>query len=180
VRLGAAPIQSESENKTEAIVASTIYDEVRANQLAGYPWSFALSKITPAQFGSPRNDFTDRFDVVYQVPAEAMRVLRLTSGAEFIVTENNELWTDDSQASIWYIRDVPESEFKPWFVTGMVKELASAFALAVTGDNSRAEFFAALARDQWSISKNDDSQQSTPLNFEYMRLIRTEPEVMFN
>lgn len=179
VRLGEAPIQSLSDKRATAVAAATVFDEIFAERLASYPWSFALSTVDPAQLGSPVNDLTRWYDFAYPVPVDALRVLRLSSRALYELASENELWTDDDDAEIWYIKDIPVNQIKPWFASAMVKELASAFAISITGDNTRADLLARQAEKQWVMARNDDSQQRTPAQLRYMDLIRAEPEILF-
>jgi hypothetical protein len=180
VRLGEKPIQSIDSEDAEAVMASAIFDEVTLTALSSTPWSFATARVKPPQLVSYTNDFTSRYQYAYELPIdEVIRVLGLESRCDYMIAEDRELWTDDNEAEIWYVRDVPVQEWQPWFVSGIVMELASAFALAITGDNARTELFARLARDQMAKARNIDSQHVPPMFLDYMDLIRREGDVLF-
>jgi len=181
VRLGENPIQSESEKTAEALVATTIYEEVVATALSQFSWSFAFKSVKPPQtlIASAESDLTSRFDFVYTVPPEAINILGLRSRDDYEMTEKNQLWTNDDEAEIYYIREVTESQFKPWFVSGIVAELANAFCLAITGDNSRKEVLMRERDTAMALARNTDSKQRTPKQLFYMELYLPEPEVRF-
>jgi hypothetical protein len=180
VRLGEKPLQSLDDDRAEKIVANEIWDEVVQNALASHPWTFALAQVTPPQLVSYTNDFTSRYDYAYELPIEeVVRVIGLESRMDYIIAEDRELWTNDNEPEIWYIRNVPVQEFQPWFVSGLVVELAAAFSLGLTGDNSRTELFDRKAVKAMMKARNIDSQSVTPKQLEYMDLIYPRPEILF-
>lgn len=179
VRLGHKPPQSLNDTSAQATLAAQIYDEVVQTELASNPWSFALAQLSPPQLASYTNDFTSKYDYAYELTNDVIRVIGLQSRNEYMVSENRELWTNDSSPEIWYIKDVPVQQFQPWFVSSVVAQLAAAFSLSITGDNSRTEFFSRMAEDKSIAARNIDSQHVSPKFLQYMDLIWAESDVLF-
>jgi hypothetical protein len=182
VRLGEKPLQSLDSDEAEAVMASAIYDEVTMTALASNPWSFAIANVSPPQLAaaSYTNDFTSRYQYAYELPVDdVIRVLGLESRDEYLISEDRELWTNDNDVEIWYIKEVPVQEYAPWFVSGLVMELAAAFSLSITGDNARTELFDRMARREMAKARNIDSQHVPPKFLDYMELILREGQVLF-
>lgn len=174
VRLGQAPISSLSDPKAEAIAADAVYTQVKRDALNKNDWTFALREAQPAELATPQSDFSDtRFNHAYPFPNDGLRVLGITDRSEYQESFGLELWTAATNPQFIYIADVDEGSFPPEFVTWMVLELAGAFALTITQDITRAEFFQKAAVNAWVDAKGVDAQRDSPLRLIYEDMLNS-------
>ncbi len=174
VRLGEAPISSESDRRASILGVSALYDRAKESLLAEHPWYFALQTADLDQYvlqqGEP--DFSDEFQYVYKLPEDCIQVLYLQGGATFLLSASRLLWTDDNSPRVVYIRNANESEFPVWFAEALVSRLTTLLCLPVTGDNSRLGLLQTISHRDVARAMGVNDAQMPPRMFDAMRTYR--------
>lgn len=170
VRIGAEPVSSLSAAGAQALVASTLYDTIVQRLLAQTPWTFALAGQRLAQLtGGNANKVYLRYEHVYQLPANCVRVLGLESLARFQIAQH-QLHTNDDEAHLVFVENVSPSYFAEYFADLVVHELAASFAISITDTTSRADLYAAYVRRMKPRAMAIDAQQTPPEVFNLMQV----------
>lgn len=171
VRIGAEPVASLNVNTAQALAASTLYDTIVRRMLAETPWTFALSGALLNQIVPPTNSYQpfSRYEFVYQLPADTIRVLGLESLERFQIAQDK-LYTNDKAPRLVYVANVEASYFPGYFEDLVVHELAASFAISVTDTTSRADLYQAYVRRMKPRAMAVDAQQTPPEVFDLMRV----------
>lgn len=169
VRIGAEPVSSLSAAGAQALVASTLYDTIVQRLLAQTPWTFALAGQRLAEVTNVSYKVYERYEHVYQLPTDCVRVLGLESLVRFQIAQH-QLHTDDDAPHLVYVANVSPSYFAEYFADLVVHELAASFAISITDTTSRAEIYQAYARRMKPRAMAIDAQQTPPEVFNLMQV----------
>jgi hypothetical protein len=170
VRLGVPPLASLSDQGAQALAADSIYATTREAALAEHPWSFAYREVTlPKLALSLEAKRNTSFEYAYQLPPDSLRVLGLRSLDTFRLA-GDQLYTNDKEARLVYIADVPESQWPAYFRKQVSFQFAAAAAITLTENTTRAELMYNLAADQRRTARSVDSMQTPPYVFNLMRV----------
>lgn len=172
IRIGAEPIASFDDGDAQSLVASTLFDTISGALLSETPWHFALAGFNMAKIVPTPGTYrmmVDRYDYMYQLPADTIRVLGLESRCEFRLA-GSQLFTNDSPARLVYVANVPPSAWRDYFTNLVVHELAASFAISITDTASRADTYKAYVREMKPRAMAIDAQQTPPEVFDLMRL----------
>lgn len=170
VRLGVPPLASLSDQSAQALAADSIYQTTREAALAEHPWSFAYREIAiPKLALSIEQARNTAFKHAYQLPTDSLRVLGLRSLDTFRLA-GDQLYTNDSEARLVYIANVPESQWASYFRKQVAFQFAAAVAITLTENTSRAELMYGLAAEQRRNARAVDSMQTPPYVFNLMRV----------
>lgn len=161
VRLGVPPLASLSSADAQAIVAETLYEEVKRAALADFPWSFALRETDLPKLALPTSQEPrwEQREYTYQLPNDVVRVLGLISGDNYRLT-GDQLHTEDKEARLVYVADVGEQHWPEFFQKAVAFEFASAAAISLTEDARRAELMYEEKREALRRARAIDSQQT--------------------
>ncbi|RMD97813.1 MAG: hypothetical protein D6816_17020 [Bacteroidetes bacterium] len=174
VRLGEAPISSESDRRATLLGVTPLYDRIKASLLVAHNWHFARWTADLDQYvlqtGDP--DFSDRYAYVFKLPNDCLSVRFLTDRDEYFISGNRLLWTDNPTPTLVYTKEVDESLFPVWFVEALVHKLVVALVLAVTGDNSRLQVLEQQADMAVMRAMAKDDVQEFPEEMDLMRVYR--------
>lgn len=163
ILLGADPITSFTEDTTEALVASNLYEDVARSQLCVTRWRFATEQSTLALLADAP---TGRFDVAHQLPSNLIMLNAVTVDDNKIdysvygdmvfsnASENDSLVAD-------YIYRADETEWPSYFTIAVEHVLASIFATAIARDAGLAGLFEQKADLMMRKAKTIDAQQHT-------------------
>jgi len=131
-KLGAKPIENISEDSVQARACRRHYDQARDSLLRGHSWKFALSRKVLSQ------DTTDpafEWDYQFILPTDCLRVIGLYDTTASYALEGKRLLTNDSSASIWYIKRIEDpTDFDSLFVDALVLSLAVRLSMSLTED----------------------------------------------
>lgn len=158
LKLGAMPITSLTDDRTEATIANMLYASTRNNLLVQYPWRFAVAQLAlvPLQ-AQPLSEFTYAF----QLPADFLRALDVSGHVPYRVMRNT-LQTNSADILLRYIYQPDESQFPQHFQAALVARLAAEFCLPLTENTSRADLLSNRADQEFMRAKRVDTQQDTP------------------
>jgi len=129
------PIQSFSENSTEAQMCNRAYDKAKREVLKTFPWKFSkcISVLTVT------TETNNKYEYVYEYPSDAIRILTISdkdgigAGSQpFDVTtyvsssiQYKRIITDIKDAYAEYILDADESIMSDEFITALAWKIAS-------------------------------------------------------
>jgi hypothetical protein len=172
IKLGAAPIASLAEPRTEAEVARRLYPIARDALLSAHPWAFTQAQALLVASGpDPLGDFQRSF----ALPADFLRatsagIAGRGRGTAYRIA-GGRLHADPSELLLSYQRRAGEAEFPAHFTAALVARLAAEFCLPVTENAGRAEVLYRLAAAESQLARLIDSQQATPRAVEDFSLI---------
>ena len=170
IRLGVPPLASLSDRSAQALAADSIYRTIKESLLAEHPWSFGLREVKlPKLAQEPEEKRSTEFDFAYQLPFDALRVLGLYSTNQFRLA-GDQLYTNDNEARLIYVHNVAEQKWPSYFTKLVSYSFASAVAISLTEQTSRAQLMANLAAEQRRTARSVDSSQTPPYVFNLMRI----------
>ncbi|MAN64441.1 MAG: hypothetical protein CMI60_21120 [Parvibaculum sp.] len=152
--IGHGTISSFTEGGSGAEVASNLYDSTFEALLTTHRWRFASAKSQLGQLtDTPLNDF----DYAYSLPSGYLFAIKAYPDVFYEIYENN-VYTNSSSIALDYIFKPDESRLPSYFVKTLEYDLASQFAIPVTGNRSLAEIYTIKFENQLKRSKYVDSQ----------------------
>ena len=155
--IGHNTINSFTDPGAGARAAANLYDVVYEDALTGYPWRFAMGKVSLSKLtAKPLNEWSNAF----QLPGDLLLVYRTYPRSTFEIYEDK-LYSDQDTIEIDYWFKPAETTLPPYFVKYMQYLLASEFAISVTDNRTLAETFSIQADKQRLIAMNRDSQGRT-------------------
>lgn len=154
VLLGGEPIASFNEDSTGSLIASQFYETTYNSLLTETLWHFATRTADLARHEErPDNAWQYKFalpdDYLYVVQADT----------EYYEIYERDLYAQSNKVKIEYIYPVLEENLPPPFVKALAYLLASQFAIPLTGNATRAEYYAQLAEMQIMRARRADSSQ---------------------
>lgn len=169
VRLGVPPLASLADQSAQAISVASIYDNIRDEIMADFPWAFAVKQKVLASLAiSPSSFRMKGYKYAYQLPADNLRILGLNNYSHFALS-GDQVYTDDDNATLLYIYRAPVGMWPPYFVELVAIELAAALSMTLTDSSSRAELFYRLAGRNRQRARSIDSQQTPNEVFQTVR-----------
>ena len=132
LKLGAAPITSFTDDRTEATLATMLYASTRDALLVQYPWRFAVAQLALTPLQTPP---LSEFAYAFQLPADFLRALTVGQGATYRIVRNT-LHANTPDVLLSYIYQPDESQFPPHFCQALVARLSAEFCLPLT-ENTR-------------------------------------------
>jgi len=162
VKIGAAPINSLTDDSVEAEISTNIYEIVRNNILSAHPWSFATKQVSLARL--EENPVAD-YDASFQLPSDFLRALSAGvgdkgQGLRYRITADK-LHANSDEINLTYICVPNESEFPPFFDSALIARLSAELCIPITENSSRSEMLFKLADKEFQKAKLIDSQQDT-------------------
>lgn len=158
--IGENTISSFNDDSIAALVASNLYEPTYESLLTAHPWRFASNKATLARLtATPTNEW----DYAFQLPSDFLVAQHVDEGNDNYQIYADKLYTDEKTMILDYTYK-PDESFLPAYFTELLEyKLASLFAVPITENTSKAEFYANMTDRQLSRAKTIDSQ-STPSN----------------
>lgn len=101
IRLGAARIAALNENSVEARICNERYEHVLKDLLRAHPWKFALKWAALAVVTNPP---TLKYDNVYAIPGDCLRVIGSTNESDNWEVEGQYLSADVEDIVVQYIK----------------------------------------------------------------------------
>lgn len=158
--LGAQPISSFNDGSTPSTIAANLYETSYLSLLTNHIWRFATKK---AQLARLVETPIDGYSYAYQIPSDSIKITSCTS-LNYQIFED-QLHTNDSEVFIDYTHRVDENKLPPYFKKLLEFFLASQFAVSVTGDIDKGNYFSRMYMTELKRVKYTDSTQSPPDEF---------------
>ena len=152
--LGGQPISSLTDGSTGALLGANLFENTYLEMLSSHRWRFAvkslkLSKLTQ----SPDTDF----NYAFQLPADLVYLIK-ADVANYEVYEK-ELHSNANDVTIDYTYRVEEDTLPAYFAKALEYNLAAQFAVPLTGDMSKGQYYNQAFLNAVKKAKFADSTQ---------------------
>lgn len=155
VLLGGNTIASFDEESSEARIASNLYPTTYKALQTIHRWRFntkqgSLNKLTSKPL--------DGYNNAFQLPVDLLYLIRTLQPQKYDVY-GTQLHTNYEEVTIDYQYEVSENNLPAYFIQSLEYWLASKFAIPLTGDISKAQFYAQMFEKSLRTAKFNDSTQ---------------------
>lgn len=154
--IGDEPISAFTEAGAGATAAANLYANSYEQLLSEHPWSFAFKEQNLSRL-SQVPDAKTNYKYAFQLPADLIRLWAIIPHSDYIII-GSLLYSNSTELLARYIFKPAESGLPPHFVEALQYKLASDFAISVTEDRVKAEYYTAKADRAMSKAKSVDSQ----------------------
>lgn len=154
--IGDEPISSFTEAGAGATAAANLYSNTYQKLLAEHPWSFAFKEQELSKLSQSPDDLTN-YTTVFQLPVDMIRLWEIMPHSRYAIV-GSLLYSNESSILARYIYEPAETSLPPHFIEALQYKLASDFAVSVTEDRAKAEYYAKLTQLSLAKAKNIDSQ----------------------
>lgn len=155
--IGADEIDGFDDETNEAKLCSVLYERTARAMLELYPWRFSMKQTTLNKITgqSPLTGFA----FIYQLPSDRLRaVFKPYTTLEYRIL-GDKLFASSETFVMEYQYRAPEDIWSESFTRAVEFDLARAFAVALLEDDSRADRYEKLLRQQLQRAKSVDGQQ---------------------
>ncbi len=152
VLLGGQPIASFTDGDTGSLLAAQLYETTYHAMLTETLWHFATRTEKLAQLAEePDNNYKYK----YQLPVDCLYVVN--ADTEQYEIYETQLYANSPTLQIEMIYPVDEINLPSYFVKALEYNLASLFAIPLTGNVSRGEFYRNLYELELKRAKRADA-----------------------
>ena len=153
--LGHAPISSFDEPGSGVQAAANLYEISYLSLLKTYRWHFATKKaLLPRLAEEPLNEFKYQF----QLPNDYLYIVKTEPRQDYEIYEDR-LYSNHSTVSIDYTSRVEEDNLPADFILAFQYYLAMQFAVPVTGNTSRSQFYEQAYEKAIKLARFNDASQ---------------------
>ena len=158
--LGHGTIASFEEGTAGATIAANLYETSYLSLLTNHRWRFAVKKAQLARLvETPLNEY----NYAFQLPSDCIYLIKTTSCHYQIY--GSKLYTNDAAVEVDYTYRVGEDNLPPYFSKMFEFFLASQFALSLTGDMEKGNYFSRMYLNELKRAKFADSTQHPQESF---------------
>ena len=156
--LGHEPISSFTEGTAGATIAANLYENSYLAVLSNHRWRFATKTQQLARL--TEEPLIEGYRYAYQLPSDLLYLQSINEGAtdRYNVYETK-LYTNDENVIADYTYRVDEDKLPPYFTKMLEFYLAAQFALSLTGDMQKGEYFSKMYLNEIKRAKWADSTQ---------------------
>lgn len=159
--LGQKRITSLVTNDEDSARCNAIFDDMRDELMASFPWSFATTRASLSQLAeTPEYEF----DYQYQLPTNLLRLLEINEvdiGSVNHKVEGRKLLLDESSVKIKYIkRETDIAKYTPGFITSLAARLAAELAFSYTASSTASKGYYDVYLQKLNEAIQVDSQGS--------------------
>jgi len=152
--LGANSISSFTEGSAESEVSTLLYETTYYAMLTETQWHFATRTADLARHVElPDNGYKFKF----QLPTDCLYVAK-SSDRRYEIYERD-LYANSEVVQIEYVYPVKEVNLPPYFTKALEYNLAAQFAIPITENATKAEFFAGLYQQAIRKARYADASQ---------------------
>lgn len=161
--IGDEAISSFSDTGHGATVADALYPDVYRQVLSEHPWSFAFKEQDLSRLAQAPDSSTG-YSYQFQLPADCIRVWATFPHGDYVIV-GDKLYSNQPDLFCRYVYEVAESQLPPFVIKAIEYKLASEFAVPVTEDTVKANFYEQKYVFQLAKAKNIDAQSrpATPI-----------------
>ena len=154
VLLGGTPIASLTDGTTGATLGANLFENTYIALLQNHRWRFAvktqqLSRLT----ATPNTDY----QYAFAMPNDFKYAVKGSSNMYEVY--DSEIHCNDREFKLEYVRRVDEDALPAYFSKALEYELASIFAIPLTGDINKADYYKREFTDAIRKAKFADSTQ---------------------
>lgn len=154
--IGDEPISSFTEPGNGATVASALYTETYRAVLASHPWPFALKEQFLSRLSQAPDDETG-YTYAFQLPSDLIRIWKIMSYSNYDIV-GSLVYSNETTLLCRYGYQVAETELPPHFIKAVEYKLASDFAIAITEDFNKAQYYEQKYLSQVAQARTIESQ----------------------
>ena len=157
--IGAARILSLDDDQETARKCKAVYELIRYEVLASYPWKFALKKRALALLATaPLFGYTNAF----QIPSDCLRIIATDIDPTKWSREGDTIVTDESSIMIQYIYRITDpTKFSAGFVAALSARLEAELAYPVSNNEKlAASKFEVYSKIKLPLAKSLDAQEN--------------------
>ena len=158
IRIGELPITSLTENSREAILANQLFEKVRDDVMASYPWNSAMKRVAlPKLATAPAFGFSNQ----HQLPADFLRLYRLEDNALLFRIEGRTILSDEDPLNMIYVSRITDpQEMDQLLKDAISTRLSFELSIPLTGSTSMQANMARLHQNVISEARFSDAMQS--------------------
>ena len=154
ILLGDRPIASLAEDSTGATLGSNLFENTYLAMLQNHRWRFAIKTQELNRLSAkPKTGYTYAF----QLPPDFLYAVKCDS-TNFEVY-GNELHSNNESLTLDYTRRISEDMLPAYFAKALEYNLATIFAVPLTGDIDKGKYYKAIYDDAIRKAKYADSTQ---------------------
>jgi len=158
--LGHQPIASFDEGTAGATIAANLYETSYLSLLTNHRWRFASKK---AQLARLTEEPLNEYKYAFQLPSDSIYLIKTTSRQYQIY--GSKVYSNDMTMEVDYTYRVNEDNLPPYFAKMFEFFLASQFALSLTGDMEKGNYFSRMYLNELKRAKFADSTQHPQVSF---------------
>jgi hypothetical protein len=173
ILIGAEPITSFDDGNNEALISSSMYEDVAQAALVNTRWRFATDQLILNRLSDAP---TGRYDASYQIPSDSLMIHTLTVNGfniEFQTYSDN-LFCDAVASDVViadYTYRVLEQYWPSYFNLAVQFQLASVFAVSLARDASLSQMMDQKGALLMAKARGIDSQAQTNRKLDTSRFI---------
>lgn len=158
ILLGDNPISDllGTEGSAGSQAAANLYEETYKAVLSTYPWSFALKEQYLSRLSQTPEDITN-YAYAFQIPADCIRIWKIMSWNRYTIV-GPYIYSNERELLARYIYNVDETVLPAHVVKAIEYKLAAEFAVPVTEDTQKAQFYEQKYLFQIAQAQTIDSQ----------------------
>jgi len=153
--LGHETIASFTEGTAGATIASNLYENSYLSQLTNHRWGFATKQQQLARCSTSP---VDGYTYAYVMPSDCIYLIKADTRNYRVY--GHMVYTNATTLYIDYIYRVDEVNLPPYFTKMFEFFLAAQFALPLTGDIKKGEYYSRMYLNELKRAKFADSTQS--------------------
>lgn len=154
ILLGDSPISSLTENTTGATLGANLFENTYLAMLQNHRWRFASkSQRLNRLAAKPNTGYTYAF----QLPSDMLYIIKGDSRRYEVY--GTEIHCDSESFQLDYIHRVQEDLLPAYFAKALEYNLASQFAVPLTGDIDKGKYYMTVYNDAIRKAKFADSTQ---------------------
>ena len=152
--LGDRPISSLTDATTGATLGANLFETTYLSMLQYHSWRFAVkTQELPRLSATPET----RYSYAFQLPADFLYVVKGDS-SQFEVYENT-IHCSSQSFQLDYVKRVEEDLLPAYFAKALEYNLAFQFAVPLTGDMAKGQYYQKVYIDAIRKAKMADSSQ---------------------
>lgn len=161
ILIGDAPISSLEDRGAGSIAASNLYENTYRGLLSEHMWRFAIKN---AQLSRLAGEPTTPYKYAFQLPSDFIYLVRAGGKNNYGAIQDFEIYEDQVHCNypeLWvdYTYRVNEDKLPAWFVQTFEFLLASKLAIPVTGNSTRAQYYAGEYERQVRKARHADASE---------------------
>lgn len=160
VLLGGSSFAAFTEEKTEARIASQLYETSYLSILTSHRWNFAKKKQVLSRLTTPP---LNGYNYAFQIPSDCLYVIDVDSHNYDIFEDK--VFSNAQELSMNYTFRVNEDVVPAYFAKMMEFYLAAQFSIPLTGDLSKADMFEKKFEREARTARHADSTQRPNIGF---------------
>ena len=173
ILIGAEPITSFDDGNNEALISSSMYEDVAQAALVNTRWRFATDQLVLNRLSDAP---TGRYEASYQMPSNSLMIHALTVNGfniEFQTYSDNLFCDADASDQVIadYTYRVLEQYWPSYFIMSVQFQLASVFAISLARDGSLSQLMDQKAALLMAKARGVDSQSQTNRKLDTSRFI---------